>query len=209
MYINLKKTLSLAAALLCFASLSLMAQDSLLGRMEQLRERYGVHFIYDASLAETLDTTRTQSAPAAAIPLEEALRQTFNGTSVSWHLRRNNVVLKGIVAPARPRRYAISGHITDAETGETLIGAGILSGQTGAVTNEYGFYSLPLPAGRHQLQIAYIGYDQVVLELDLQRDTVLNFSLKNTAELDAARIVARKDAGMKFGTEIKGERRGW
>ena len=194
-----KRILSAAAsiALLCLASLSSMAQDTLLGRMEQLRKSYGVHFIYDASLTGTLNTTRTQSTPAATVPLEEALRQTFNGTSVSWQLRGHSVVLKGIVAPVRPRRYAISGHITDAETGETLIGAGVLSGQTGAVTNEYGFYSLPLPAGRHQLQIAYIGYDQVVLELDLQRDTVLNFSLKNTAELDAARIVARKDAGLQ------------
>ena len=197
---NIQKRILSAAVcsvLLCFASLSSMAQDTLLGRMEQLRKSYGIHFIYDATLTGTLNTTRTQSAPAATIPLEEALRRAFNGTSVSWQLRGNNVVLKSVVEPAKPRRYAISGHITDAETGETLIGAGILSGQAGAVTNEYGFYSLPLSAGRHQLQVAYIGYEQVTLELDLQRDTVLNFSLKNTAELDAARIVARKDAGLQ------------
>ena len=197
MYILQKRILALAAALLCFTSLSLMAQDSLLGRMEQLRERYGVHFIYDASLQGTLTSSRTESAPAVTLPLEEALRQTFVGTAVNWQLHGNSVILKAAPAPVRVRRFAISGHITDAETGETLIGAGVLSGRTGAVTNEFGFYSLPLPAGRHQLQVAYIGYEQAVLELDLQRDTVLNFSLRNTEELDAARIVARKDAGLQ------------
>ena len=193
----LRKVAAVAAALLCFASLSLMAQDNLLGRMEQLRESYGVHFIYDASLQGALASTRTGSASAVTLPLEEALRQTFAGTSISWQQHGNSIVLKGAAASGKVRRFAISGHITDAETGETLIGAGILSGQTGAVTNEFGFYSLPLPAGRHQLRVAYIGYEQVALELDLQRDTVLNFSLRNTSELDAARIVGRKDAGLQ------------
>ncbi len=193
----LRKVVAAAVALTCIALLPLTAQETLLSRIKQIQERYGVHFIYDASLQGTLDATRTQSAPAATLPLEEALRQSFDGTAVSWQLRGKNVVLKGAAMPARVRRYAISGHITDAETGETLIGAGILSGQTGAVTNEYGFYSLPLPAGRHHLQVAYIGYEQIVLDIDLRRDTVLNFALRSKAELDAARIVARKDAGLQ------------
>ena len=197
-----RKMAVMAVSLIFFALLPARAQDStLLGRMEQLRKSYGVHFIYDASLQGVLGSTRTNAAPAVALPLEEALRQTFDGTPVSWQLRGNNVVLKNApaatAAPARVRRFAISGHITDAATGETLIGAGVLAGQTGAVTNEYGFYSLPLPAGRHQLRVAYIGYEQVTVELDLQRDTVLNFALKNSEELAAARIVSRKDAGLQ------------
>ena len=193
----LRKVAAVAVALTCIALLPLMAQESLLSRIKQIQESYGVHFIYDASLQGALSATRTSSTLSSTLPLEEALRQTFNGSSVNWQLHGNSVVLKAAPAPVRVRRFAISGHITDAETGETLIGAGVLSGQTGAVTNEFGFYSLPLPAGRHQLQVAYIGYEQAVLELDLQRDTVLNFSLRNTAELDAARIVARKDAGLQ------------
>ncbi|MBP5625816.1 MAG: TonB-dependent receptor [Bacteroidales bacterium] len=194
---NLRKMAVAAITLVFFSLLPLMAQETLIGHIRQMQENYGVHFIYDASLQGTLASTRTSSAPAATLPLEEALRQTFAGTNVNWQLRGNNVVLKAASAPVKARRFAVSGYITDAETGETLIGAGVLSGQTGAVTNEYGFYSLPLPAGRHQLHVAYIGYEQVTLELDLQRDTVLNFSLRNTAELDAARIVCRKDAGLQ------------
>ena len=196
-YPGSKKRTVLVIALTYFALLPAMAQDTLLNCLRQLQERYGAHFIYDASLQGTLASTRTNARPAATLPFEEALRQTFDGTSISWKLRGNNVVLKAAPAPAKVRRFAISGHITDAETGETLIGAGVLSGQTGAATNEYGFYSLSLPAGHHQLRVAYIGYEQAALELDLQRDTVLNFALKSTEELDAARIVSRKDAGLQ------------
>ena len=192
----LRKVVAVAVAL-TLAVLPVFAQETLLGRMEQLRKSYGIHFIYDASLQGALSATRTPSTLPSTLPLEEALRQTFDGTAVNWQLRGNNVVLKGAPAAPRTRRYAISGHITDAETGETLIGAGILSGQTGAVTNEFGFYSLPLPAGRHQLRVAYIGYEQVAVELDLQRDTVLNFALRSSEELAEARIVARKDAGLQ------------
>jgi len=193
---NLKKVVAVAIAL-AFTMLPVFAQETLLGRMEQLRKSYGVHFVYDASLQGALSATRTTSTLPSTLPLEEALRRTFDGTSVNWQLHGNSVVLKTAPVPARTRRYAISGHITDAATGETLIGAGVLSGKTGAVTNEYGFYSLPLPAGRHQLRVAYIGYEQVVVDLDLQRDTVLNFALKSSEELAEARIVARKDAGLQ------------
>ena len=193
-----KKTVLLIISLICFALLPARAQDdTLLGRMEQLRQSYGVHFVYDASLQSVLGSTQARTAPAVALPLEEALRRTFDGTAVNWQLRGNSVVLKAAPVSVRARRVAVSGHITDAATGETLIGAGVLAGQDGAVTNEYGFYSLPLPAGRHQLRVAYIGYEQVTVELDLQRDTVLNFALKNSEELAAARIVSRKDAGLQ------------
>ena len=195
--IHLKIIAATAIILICTALLPARAQESLLSRVKQIQESYGVHFVYDASLQGALSATRTTSTLPSSLPLEEALRRTFDGTSVNWQLHGNSVVLKAAPVPARTRRYAISGHITDAATGETLIGAGVLSGKTGAVTNEYGFYSLPLPAGKHQLKVAYIGYEQVVVDLDLQRDTVLNFALKSSEELAEARIVARKDAGLQ------------
>ena len=173
-----------------FNLLPARAQETLTSRMAQMQERYGIHFIYDASLQDALGSTRAKAAPAATLPLEEALRQTFDGTAVTWQLRGRNVVLKAAPTSPRVRRFTINGYVTDAVSGETLIGAGVLSGQTGAATNEFGFYSLTLPAGRHQLKAAYIGYDVASLELDLQRDTTINFALRGNSELDAARIVA-------------------
>ena len=195
----LSKMVAVVVALTSIALLPLMAQETLQSRIKQIQESYGVHFVYDASLQGTLDAIRVKSAPAASITLEEALRQTFEGAPVAWQLRGRNVILTAAAkAPVvRTRRFTLNGFITDARSGETLIGAGVLSGQDGAAANEFGYYTLTLPAGRHQLQIAYIGYDTATLELDLQRDTTINFALQGNSELDAARIVARKDAGIQ------------
>ncbi len=196
----MKRTqLLLLLTLLCLL-LPARAQDRLTTRMEQLRGRYDIHFIYDASLHGLLEATAPSRTFDASLTLEDALHRTFDGTAVAWQRRGRNVVLKAArPAPAAPRtrRVTLSGHITDAASGETLIGAGVLSGTTGAVTNEFGFYSLTLPAGKHLFLTAYIGYDPVRLELDLQRDTTLNFTLHAHASLDAARIVSRKDAGLQ------------
>ena len=47
------------------------------------------------------------------------------------------------------RKYTINGFVHDAQSGETLIAANVmeLNSHTGSVTNEFGHYSLTLPAG--------------------------------------------------------------
>jgi hypothetical protein len=53
----------------------------------------------------------------------------------------------------------ISGYVRDAKSGEPVIGAAILNQEqsTGVVTDQYGYYSLTLPKGRHVLKISSIG----------------------------------------------------
>ena len=57
----------------------------------------------------------------------------------------------------------ISGRLTDADNGETLIGATVeaLGLQKGNVSNEYGFFSFTLPTGKDSvtLRFSYIGYE--------------------------------------------------
>ncbi len=105
---------------------------------------------------------------------------------------------------AQPRNTAtVSGYITDVSSGETLIGAGVLvegSGRktpTGAVTNAYGYYTLTIPVGKTALQYSYVGYESVALEMDLRRDTTLNVTLRPSAEIREATVVAQKDAGIQ------------
>jgi 3-dehydroquinate synthetase len=50
------------------------------------------------------------------------------------------------------QKFTLSGRVKDAANGETLIGASILvKGGGGAVTNEYGFYSITQKRGRMKL----------------------------------------------------------
>ena len=66
-------------------------------------------------------------------------------------------------------RVTLSGYLKDAATGEALIGASVFvkSIQAGATANEYGFYSLTLPAGSYTFTYTYVGYAPREETLDL------------------------------------------
>ena len=116
------------------------------------------------------------------------------------------IMIFGSVSAAAQGRATVSGHITDAKTGETLISAGVVArepGQTGAaktttgaVTNPYGFYTLTLPKGPHELTVSYMGYSDQTISIDLQRDTTINIILNPDLQLNSATVVATKDAGI-------------
>ncbi|MDI9551803.1 MAG: TonB-dependent receptor [Bacteroidales bacterium] len=99
---------------------------------------------------------------------------------------------------AQERRVTVSGYISDAASGETLIGAGVKSGPLGAVSNNYGFYTLTRPRGEQiELTYSYVGYEGATVVLDLARDTTLNVSLKANARINEAVVAARREAGIQ------------
>lgn len=66
--------------------------------------------------------------------------------------------------------WVISGNISDSETGEDLASATILAEGIqieGAITNNYGFYSLSLPEGEYRILFQFVGYESQVLKLKL------------------------------------------
>ena len=77
------------------------------------------------------------------------------------------------------RSFTISGTIKSKQTGETLIGAAvqIRNENRGATSNEYGFYSLTLPAGNYRLQAGAVGYYSDTLSVELNKDIRLPFFL--------------------------------
>lgn len=54
----------------------------------------------------------------------------------------------------------MSGTVTEASTGETLIGVNVIipNLNTGTVTNEYGFYSITLPKGTYEVSYSSLGF---------------------------------------------------
>jgi len=103
------------------------------------------------------------------------------------------------------KKYTVSGYMTDASSGESLISAALVdrhSGQ-GTVTNNYGFYTLTLPAGDVGLSFSYIGYLDVEMDFKLVRDTVINVSFQPSPEFLAGASVtaSRSEIGVR-GTQM-------
>ncbi len=83
-------------------------------------------------------------------------------------------------------RFTISGYVKEAVSGESLIGVNIYlqTRQTGTITNNYGFYSITLPASDSiSLVFSYVGFTTRIIRLSLHNDIELN------AELTASKIL--------------------
>ncbi len=85
----------------------------------------------------------------------------------------------------------ISGYITDAATGEALIGATVYDFKSakGTTANNYGFYSLTLPADSMRLRFSYVGYQQQLLPIKPESNQVINIALSGMTELEGVEIV--------------------
>ena len=76
--------------------------------------------------------------------------------------------------------FSLSGTLKDQKTGETLIGATLRVEElpaSGAVTNEYGFYSLTLSKGRYTLLLSSVGYATVRQQISLNSNQTLDIAL--------------------------------
>jgi hypothetical protein len=83
------------------------------------------------------------------------------------------------------QKFTISGTISDTNSNETLIGVNITISElkTGAITNEYGFYSLTLPKGNYSLQIRNLGYQTIEKTIYLDQDLKTNFNLVSSENI--------------------------
>jgi len=91
--------------------------------------------------------------------------------------------------------YTVSGYVRDSGTGETLIGA-VIQGDNPAYvtrTNNYGYYSLTLPAGEHKLVYRYVGYSNSEIALSVQDNIKQNVELiSDQNQLDEVVVSAQK-----------------
>ncbi|MEM9990912.1 MAG: TonB-dependent receptor [Bacteroidota bacterium] len=100
----------------------------------------------------------------------------------------------------------ISGYVTEAASGETIIGANVyneadLTQVTS--TNTYGFYSLSLPHGTYKLVFSVVGYSNQVIEIVLNQDRQLNIEL-NTGEVLTEVVVTAEEADQNISSTQMG-----
>ena len=101
--------------------------------------------------------------------------------------------------------YTISGFISDYESGERLIGATVVipGDNVGTVTNNYGFYSITLPADTVYLRVSYLGYESQHFEIALFKDVTLNVSLETSAVgLGEVEVVAERATDVLESTQM-------
>lgn len=87
--------------------------------------------------------------------------------------------------PLSAQNVVLSGLVTDAQSGEPLIGVTVYNTdrRTGTTTNSTGHYTITLPSGRAlELVFSYVGYASNTQNLTLTRDTKLDIQLRQDTQ---------------------------
>lgn len=98
-----------------------------------------------------------------------------------------------ILATAQ-EKFTLSGYVRDSLSGETLISASVLvTGQSkGISSNQYGFYSITLPAGDYAISVSFTGYQPLDTNINLNGNREINFNLMQRSMLDEVVVAARR-----------------
>jgi hypothetical protein len=145
--------------------------------LKEITTRYNVHFSYNSKV---IQTDKNISIKATQEILEDVLTTICTHYDLDFAVVRNQIVLKkSKPKPVQIKRFTISGHIRDKESGETLPGATILAKDInqGTISNAYGFFSLSLLPGEYDLWFSFVGYKAQNMSLVLDKDFRFNIEL--------------------------------
>ena len=155
--------------------------------LQQIGEKYNTSFVYSSDILPAIN----YKINAQSISLQNLLEHLYGESEIIWKQKNNSIILL-----RERKQFTLNGKVTDALSGEELIGVGILvkGTSTGVTSNFYGFYSLTLPKGNYKLLISYLGYKVEELNININEDKRIDFSLKQiNFQLDEI-LVTDKDS---------------
>lgn len=109
--------------------------------------------------------------------------------------------------PIRPGRATIAGYVRNVASGEPIVGAAVYveNPRIGTATDQFGYYSITLPRGKHELKIKSIGLKDTRRRIILYSDDKLDLEMADDViALKEVVIEAEKDknvSGMQMGQE--------
>lgn len=180
-----------------------LKDESLKNALDQISLISGVKFTYNEQVANSkIKITISAKDKTLNEVLTSALAgQPFKFTELDKEIYIRYEAPSSKKAEADPAanaatqsgKYTLSGTVSVAKTGETLIAATIriVGSKQAVATNEYGFYSITLPAGKYQVDMSAIGSITKTQSVDLNKNLRLNVALEdNTNELETVTITA-------------------
>lgn len=152
----------------------------------QLSKQSNIGFTFNGAIIPE----KTITVNFDQVDLSSILTYFFTGTNIKWKIVDKQIVLfKTKVV----KTYTISGYIKDDDTGERLIAANVFdaNSQKGIASNEYGFFSITLPRGEHQLNFSFLGYKTKTKRVNLKKNTNLTINLKPSLTLSEVVVTSK------------------
>ncbi len=146
----------------------------------------------------SVDVRRVVELPLIELSVADALNVILAGQDVQLQQSGDKIL---IIATADGRlnttgKFTINGYVKELQNREVLIGAVVYVPGLGlgTTTNSYGFYSLTLPAGKHKVLCAYIGYSTDSFSTDAITGSRRDIMLSSQAELKEVKVVSEKES---------------
>jgi hypothetical protein len=103
-------------------------------------------------------------------------------------------------APGTQQTITLAGYIRDAKSGEPVVGASVYieKPRIGVATDQYGYYAISIPRGRHILNVQSIGMKDTRRQLVVYNDGKMNIDMAGTVlTLKRVTISAQKISNVK------------
>ncbi len=111
----------------------------------------------------------------------------------------NGTTMPGVQSDTRASQattFTVSGYVTDAESGETIVGATVYVRvrERGTITNSFGYFSLSLEADSVTLVFSHISYTPQTRRIWLEQDLRLDVKMPlRSVGLDTLQVVGEAD----------------
>ena len=159
----------------------------------------------------TLDGSRLVQLAGNENSVGAVLRTVLAGQYVRLAEKNGKIMLVPSSQPLKSDallpQYQLFGFIKAQDSNEPLVDANIQSGHSGkgTVSNPYGYFSLTLPEGSHQVLISFTGFAPLLLQLDLKQHEHRDILLQPLPVVQDTLVVQsgghRKDASDKISPE--------
>ena len=161
--------------------------------LRDLSLQSGINIIYSDNLIETLPLITLE---LKKVSVEDVIKRILDNTGIGYRYVGDQIVLFRLTIP--DARFSISGIVTDSVSGEPLISAYVHDERSGksTLTNEYGYFSLFLPAGDVRLISGYSGFTPQRMNISLLKNQIIQLRLSPNSLLPAVIVT-----GTRFGVD--------
>ncbi len=190
-------------SLLSRPCLPALRQGSIRNLLQAISQNTGIPIEYSSS---ALDTGKLVVVSATSTTLDQVLHQVLKGEKITLVEKNGKIILSPsatAMAGEKEVFYSLFGFVKDAASREPLPDASIYlaSGQEGTVTNNHGYFTFLLPAGKQRVVVSYAGYTSQLVQTDLAADARTDILLTPKMEIAEVTVLPGEGSGYRKGSE--------
>ncbi len=166
-------------------------QTKLIDVLQDLEKKTGFKFSYSN---DEVFLEKKISLSIEEKKLREILDKLFAPLQIEYHVINNKIILKPKTAAEKEKTISISGIVREKGSLESLPGATIYIPELkrGAVTNNYGFYSINLSPGDYTLEVSFVGYSKSIQPISGNQSKKMDIELEPSAALEEVVVNATR-----------------